>query len=824
MRFNVWGRYGCSLAALAAGVVCASSANAQEQAQSEAETSATSAPVRQSSDDIVVTATKREQRLQDVGVTVTAIGAAQLERQRVNSLADIAAVVPGLNFAQTHNGTPVYTLRGVGFYDSSLSAYPDVATYIDQFPLPFPETSTLAAFDVERIEVLKGPQGTLFGNNATGGAINFIAAKPKSTFEAGGSVGYARFNTFDASGYVTGPVTDTLNARLAFKIVRGDEWQKSYTRNDRNGLTNTSAARLLLDWSPSDRLTVSLNINGWLNRSDSQAPQLFRRIPQFQVGDTGLGGTLTADAPILNYPLAPHTPRAADWDPLHQPMQRNTFWQTAGRIDYELTDDLSLTSLTSYLQTRVHTNNNYDGVDLSDYQIVDRRGSINAFSQEVRLSNSAASPLHFVVGANFDSSQTHDLANTLGYGGTNHYVIAVCCSVYLSDQTQKNYAAFGNIEYRLADQLTFKAGIRRTRAKATAVSAAQQIISDEGDFGEPISITEFFNRTWGSLSFIYPNYRPISPGQPFTIDNRLGPDGRPLDPATYGTAGAYHGRLSQSSTSWTLGLDYKPADDVLLYGLVSKGYKAGGFPTVSAATWSQLEPVTQENLIDYEVGFKTQFADRAVTLNGAAFFYDYTDKQTRAKIVDGIFGLLDALVNVPKSQVWGAEFELGVRPIEGLSAHVAGTYLQSKIKTYNGVVGRSVDPATNLFVPVTADYSGVELAFAPKFQITGTIDYEQPVSQNLIGSIGVNVNAQTKSYALLALAEADKENYAINGRAIFGATMGLRSNDGRYALSIWGKNIFNKYYVTNSVLGYDNQIRYAGRPAEYGVSFSFKFN
>lgn len=773
--------------------------------------------------DIVVTANKREERLQDVGVTVTALGSQALERQRINSLADIADVVPGLDFTQTWVGSPVYTLRGVGFYDASISAYPDVATYIDQFALPFPETSTLTAFDLERIEVLKGPQGTLFGNNATGGAINFIAAKPKSTFEAGGSMGYARFNTFDASGYATGPLTDTLSARLAFKVMRGDEWQKSYTRNDNLGKTNTSAARLLLDWKPTDRLTVSLNLNGWLNRSDPQAPQYYRSTPQYPVGASGLGGSLPADAPILNYPIAPFTPQAADWDPRDRPFQRNSFWQAAGRIDYALTDNLTLTSLTSYLQTRIRSENNYDGTDLADYQVQFRKASINSFGQEIRLANDPASSLRFVVGGNYDSSQTHDQGDIVATGSTSHFVNALCCSQYLSDESLHNYAAFGNLEYEIFDRLTLKAGVRRTRAEARAVSLNRQEDASVGNRGEPRSTTDFFNIVWGSLSFIYPNYQPIPQGAAYTIDNRLDPNGQPLDPATYGTAGAYRGTLKQNSTSWTVGLDYKPTDDVLLYATVAKGYKAGGFPTVSAATWSQFLPVVQEQLTDYEAGFKTQFAGNRITFNGAAFYYDYKDKQTRAKIIDGIFGLLDALVNVPKSEVWGAEAELGLRPATGLSVNMSATYLKSKIKEYNGVVASAVDPTTGLFVPVTADYAGVPLAFTPKLQFSGSFDYEHPVDDRHVASVGFNVSAQTKSYTVLALTASDQAHYVLDGRAIFGANVGFRDAEDRYAINIWGKNIFNKYYITNSILGYDSQIRYAGRPAEYGVSVSFKF-
>src|SRR3546814_20833585 len=115
------------------------------------------------------------------------------------------------------------------------SSYPDVSVYLDQVPLPFPTLTSLTAFDLDRLEVLKGPQGTLFGQNSTGGAINYIAAKPTSDLSAGGSLSYGRFDTVELEGFLSGPLTNTLRVRLAGRVARGDEWQKSHTRDDRLG-------------------------------------------------------------------------------------------------------------------------------------------------------------------------------------------------------------------------------------------------------------------------------------------------------------------------------------------------------------------------------------------------------------------------------------------------------------------------------------------------------------------------------------------------------------------------------------------------------------
>lgn len=805
-----------------AAAVCFATAMAVPvHGQGMARTNISSPSVGQDGSDIVVTAQKREERLQDVGLSVTAIGGDALANRRISTAADLAQAVPGLIYTQSQTGSTVYTLRGVGFFESTIAAYPDVSTYIDQVPLPLPQTSTLTAFDLERVEVLKGPQGTLFGNNATGGAINFIAAKPDDRFGAGATLSYGRFNTVDVSGYITGPISDTLTARLAAKAVKGDDWQKSYTRKDSTGATNSVAARFLLDWTPSDRLSLALNVNGWRDRSDPTSPQIYARVPQNPVGSAGLGGVITADLPIYVYPLAPHRPRATDFTPDKRPRANNSLWQTALRADYEVTDGMAFTSLTSYLKTRIDSRIEYDGTILPAYDIEDQTGSIKSFSQELRLASSGPGPLRWVLGGNIEITDVFETQLLVSSASSSAALNGFGQARYTTSQKMRNYAAFANIEYELLDGLTAKGGLRYTRAKRSAL--IKNVEDPNFDDGLSVGVTNFFNMVWGSLDFIYPNFRPINVGESFFIDNRLNADGTPFDPATYGTAFDYRDRLNENSTSWRLGLDYKVNPDLLLYANVSKGYKAGSFPTSAAATFTQLAPVVQESLLDYEVGFKAQFANRTVTLNGAAFYYDYRDKQLRAKIVDGIFGLLDGLVNVPKSTVKGAELELMVRPRGGFTFGVAATWLDAKVKQYEGIVDADVDAVTGLRIPVRQSYKGVRLPFSPRWQVSANVEYTAPVSENLNAILGLDMSAQTASSGVLALTAADRTNFRIPGRAIFGGNIGVGSQDGRWRATLWGRNIFNKYYIINTLQVYDAVNRYAGRPAEYGLSVTIKY-
>ena len=181
--------------------------------------------------EIIVTAQKREENLNAVPMSITAVSGEQLKRAGVNEVRDLVKVSPGFSYADSYVGSPIYTLRGIGFSDISLGGRSTVSLYIDQAPIPFAIESRGVNLDLERVEILKGPQGTLFGQNATGGAINFIAAKPTKSFAAGMDASYGTFNASDLSGFISGPLSETLGARLAVQTIKSDPWQRSYTKS-----------------------------------------------------------------------------------------------------------------------------------------------------------------------------------------------------------------------------------------------------------------------------------------------------------------------------------------------------------------------------------------------------------------------------------------------------------------------------------------------------------------------------------------------------------------------------------------------------------------
>ena len=346
--------------------------------------------------EIIVTAQKRAQSINSVGMSIAAISGDALAERGIVSTADLVKSVPGFAYAETALGTPIYTLRGVGFVDQSLSAGPTVSVYVDEVPLPYSFMAKGAIFDLERVEVLKGPQGTLYGQNSTGGAFNYIAAKPTNSFSAGVNAEYGRFNTLDATGYVSGPLSSTLKARLAVRTVQGGEWQRSYTRNDTLGRQQQWQGRALIDWAPTERLTVKINATGWIDKSDTIAPQVRKIDPQVPAG------ILPA---IANYPLPPADPRAADWNPGWDYRRDDWFWMLSGRADYDLADDIKLVSITAYQRFSTAANYDNDGYTL---QTGDRygTGTVRAFNQELRLEGQSG-PVQWIVGGNYSHHKVH---------------------------------------------------------------------------------------------------------------------------------------------------------------------------------------------------------------------------------------------------------------------------------------------------------------------------------------------------------------------------------------------------------------------------------
>jgi Outer membrane receptor proteins, mostly Fe transport len=291
--------------------------------------------------------------------------------------------------------------------------------------------------------------------------------------------------------------------------------------------------------------------------------------------------------------------------------------------------------------------------------------------------------------------------------------------------------------------------------------------------------------------------------------------------STFLTTGDPTGTLDEDSTSWSIGVDYRVTEDLLLFANVKQGYKAGSFPHVSGAIYKAYQTVKEESLLDYEVGFKGTFLDGGLQVNGGAFFYEYEDKQLRAKFIDPIFGALDLLENVPESEIKGAELDIIASPLDGLTLSASVTYLDTEVTKYTGAIGSEV--VGGLLQPIEASFAGVDLPYAPEWSFNVRGDYIFSVSDTLDGFVGVGVVGQSETIGILTPVDQLKEDFEIKDYVILNANLGVRAVDDSWSLMVWGKNLTDEYYWSNTIQSYDNIVRYAARPAEYGVTLSMNF-
>ncbi|MFB0875835.1 MULTISPECIES: TonB-dependent receptor [unclassified Sphingobium] len=726
--------------------------------------------------EIIVTAQKRSERISDVPMSISAATGEQLAQRGVTQVADLAKVVPGFTFQPSNYGTPVYSIRGIGFFDQAVAVAPTVSVYVDQIPLPYSVMTEGATLDLERVEALKGPQGTLFGENSTGGAINFIANKPTDRFAAGGSISYGNFASYTGSGYVSGPLSSTLTARLAASTDQRGDWQRSQTRDAGLGERNFSTARLLLDWKPSDSLRFEVNLNGWMNKSDTQAAQFVASAPAVPGGYPDLTAAIAAFRP------APKDNRVADWDAGARLRRDDDFFQASLRADWDIADAVTLTSLTSYSELRQNAPSDTDGTPYDNFRLT-IRAKIRSFAQELRLSGTSLDDrLRWMLGGNYEHNVTHD--NQFGHiHGTNSGVGPIRFSEFVNSNNQdiETKALFGSLDFKLTDRLTASGSLRYTRVG----NDFQGCPYDTGD---------------GQLAaaFSLLASAPIAPGGCVT-----------LDPTTLAAVPLVQASLDEDNLSWRAGLSWKADASTLLYANVTRGYKAGSFPTIAALTPVQYTPVTQESVLAYEAGFKKGFFGQTLQVTGAAFYYDYKNKQIQGYIATA-FGNAPALVSIPKGSVRGAELNITWKPVRALTLSGGATYVDTRVDAHF----LANDPFAN---PV--DLKGEQFPNTPKWQLNGDAQYDFPLGDALEGYVGGSVRYRSDSYAAFGRQPA----FELPGYAIVDLRAGIQSATGRWRAEIWGRNVTDKYYATSVTHVLDTVARLTGMPATYGATFTVRY-
>lgn len=782
----------------------------------------------QAIEEIIVTAQKREQGINDVGITVNAFTGQQLKDFGFTTAEDIALLTPGLTVNETAaTGVPLYTIRGVGYQDYSTAASSTVGLYFDEVAIPYTVMSRGLMFDIERVEVLKGPQGDLYGRNTTAGQINFISKKPTEDFEAGVTAGVGSYGVIDLEGFTSGSLSDTVRGRVAVRAIQSSEgWQKSTTRNDELGELDTMAIRAMVDFDLGENASLLLNLHYVNDQSENRANTAYDGTI------IGVGEFTNPYTPLEEYFLPTgsmfgETPpwysigdnEAADWTNSYTSVQTGRTFDLRPQRDNQLTGvaatlnwdlgNITLTSITAYDQFDRVESNDWDGGFYNDSSNINTT-DLSVFSQELRLTG-GDDDLLWIAGIYYSTDEVDEyyhyfMSDSVFGNGSIPWNVGLFAPTPILELDTKYFqetdsiAAFGHVEWRFTDDWRLTLGARYTSEEREWSGCT--FIADDG------TLAAFLNAQFGAS---------LGVGDCGTIDDD--PDSPTYIFALIGgpdVNDAFHVFNNTIKTDRWMGkitLDYAVSDDVLLYGTISNGFKSGGFNGANSNTTLQLEPIREEVLTAYEAGVKATLANGTMQLNAAAFFYDYEDKQEQDLAVTFV-GNISGLTNVPKSEISGAEAELQWAPADGWNIHVGVAILDAEITEWMAVDGDLSSWPT----VVRRDVSGQKLAMSPDLQYSVLVSKEWAVGDSKIMDAAIDYSFMDSTTGGAEAPGATEDFGVANARIGFG------SDNGQWRVLLWGRNITDEYYYPAAYNGGNGPlIRVNGMPRTWGVSLDYKF-
>ncbi|RMF11510.1 MAG: TonB-dependent receptor [Alphaproteobacteria bacterium] len=633
-------------------------------------------------EEITVTAQKRAQSIQDVPIAVSAFNQDTLDQIQAVDVSDLVIRTPNFTMTQFNIGEPQYYIRGVGSTSDSAGGDPTVAVFIDEVYIGRGGGSNFDFFDLERVEVLRGPQGTLFGRNTSGGAISVVTSKPSHEAYAKVQATYGNYDTIAGKAVINGPLGDTVAAKASVSYRTRDGYSENIiTGEDLNDAENFSA-RLQFLVTPSDRLSILVSGDYSDDQTKGNA-----RVP-FPVFDD----TPTAPLIRLLYPEDTDIRKSYSGPDTFQDRE---IWGLMARVDYEA-DYGTWTSITAYRETELSWFEDLSVLPspwiLVNLDRADEKA--DQFSQELRLASPSGSKVEWVAGVYYFTESVDRSEQFIVEFAP--LPIAGGDVTFFQDAENTSYAAFGQVTYPVSDQFSVTAGVRYTY--------------DEKDIHQ-IAVD---NAQDAPLPGI-----PLFPGQPYDI---------------------------MADESWDaltgkFGVEYKTENGNLLYASISRGFKSGLFSSQGNSPEVVAEPLAPEKVWNYEVGAKTDWLDGRLRLNMAAFYLDYTDLQQF--LLDAQLRLVTFNVD---AEVKGLEVETVIAPTRWLQLGGNLAYLDTEIKgsAVSGIdldgnkLPRSPKWSYNVFASATANVPGGTLNGRVEFAWQDDIFHEATnIDPTFIGSYGL---------------------------------------------------------------------------------------
>ena len=615
-------------------------------------------------DEIIVTAQKRETNLQKTSVAVSVVSGALLRDQQVSSIEGLAQALPNVNFGQT-TGNARIAVRGVGFDNISLGNEGRVAFHTDGVYISRPAAALASFYDVERIEVLRGPQGTLYGRNATGGAVNVISRAPGKTLGGDLEATVGNYDLYKLEGAVGGPISSVISGRLSFQAIE----RGGYGHNLTNGLDvddqSSRAVRAQLRFQPSD--AFDLTLAGDYFTQDDHAYSLHYLRPG-SIADPTSTPALPGVTPkgLRVGGVVPTNLRDSTSD--SGPLNDREFWGLSANAHVDL-GFADLYSISAYRSSKFHTVTDLDATS-ARLTVYDQLENSTQFSQELRLAGDYGRGDWMIGGYYFDESLFGGTRVALDPGIVAPVpppVTSLRQGFYaMGDLRTEAYAVFGSGLFEFTDELALRVGAR--------YSNETKKIDEEFKF---------------DLATPYPPFGPFFP------------------------AGGTRRKTEASWSSLTpsMTLEYRANDDLFIYATYSRGFKSGGFNLGNVQP-----PFAPEKITDYEAGVRASWLDERLRTNLSGFIYDYSYLQ-----VSKVNGATVTIENAASAKVIGLEAEITALLTKSLRIDANVALLDSKYEDFV-----SPDPARAALGAL--DLSGNELTQAPHYSINLNASYEIPSS------------------------------------------------------------------------------------------------
>ncbi|MFV8783858.1 TonB-dependent receptor [Microbulbifer sp. SA54] len=741
-------------------------------------------------EEVTVTAQKRNQGSQDVGIAVAALSGDSLREQRITKPEDLANVIPNVSSLNiSGGGMPIIVVRGVGLQNFRVNDSPTTAFYVDEVYQTSIVSADFTMFDLERVEMLKGPQGGLYGRNTISGAMQLISRKPEVDEAAGGYLNaeYGSYNRRQFEGAISAPLGETVAVRFSGRMEQSDDRDYNSVSNDfEHGETDRWAGRALLRATPNENTDLLFKIHGGADQSELpllQPVATFADLgtvgPVPPYSNVGVGSALGMLCDSLasgngvgencayntgnsaaDYGITGDYDSAADLGGF-----LDNSWQGASAHAAFTFGDYVLSSISAYDSITYRRVADLDGLPV-EHAHSDYNTEIEAWSQEFRLAYEGSDTINWVVGVNYAADDLSEATFLLGKDGL--LPVAYNGAEYLFQTYEQGTEAssiYGHAEWRFSEDWNLVGELRYTDEDKTFDGEERLYIPAAG----------------GEVPFL-----------------------------------AYEGKASFSDPSGKLALEWTPDEDMLIYASVSRGFKTGGFFGGLATSINQFEPYQSETMTAYEAGFKSDWVDSKLRLNGSVFFYDRSDVQQSATDTSGITQVT-RLTNVGDVDAKGVEIDLIFQATRNLNLQLGLGYTDSEIVD-SDLVSATIPgmPESSIEGTNTPNYSKLSANFLGK--------YERELSSALYGRVQLEVSHRSERDLNLVTNPQESVLLTEPGYTLTNLRAELGSSAGVWALGLFGENLTDERYRT---LMRDNGLRgmhtLYGNPRTWGMSLTYNW-